>query len=404
MKPAKGAATALATFLGAIIVWKAHSAVVLVLASLAIAAAVSLVVDTMARRGAARPLGLVVAYAAGLAMTAALVYIVGLALAVEAPRVADHFAISYDALKARSADAHGIERTILDRLPASTAVFESLGGERSSALAMGALAATRHLLDGVIFLILSLVLSVYWAGRGLHIAKLVGTLIGQERSDAVFRHWRALGRLAGSHVRRALVECSLCAVTLAVVLRLVGVDAWALAAAAAALSLLIPFAGTVMAVAFVTLAGLATSPTAAVAGGLVGLIVVVGLRIWVAPRLLPVRRANPLVIVASAMVLTSALGLVGLILAPLAAAIVTLVARRLLARRIVARAAEDELAALAAEVQQLESVVQLAGEPVPEDVRKLVDRLRLLVLEGEASLAAERRLILARAPAAAVAS
>ncbi|MCU1283023.1 MAG: hypothetical protein JWM53_6569, partial [bacterium] len=199
------------------------------------------------------------------------------------------------------------------------------------------------------------------------------------------------------HVRRALVECVLCALALAGGLALVGLDTWALAAATASLSLLIPFVGPLLAVVLVFFAGLATSPTfALVSAGLVVVVVAV-LRGWVSPRLLPVRRANPLVVVAAAMVLTSVLGAAGIILAPLAAAMATMVARRFVARRVVARVERDELAALAADVHLLDSVVQLADSAVPEDVRKLVDRLRLLVVEGEASLAAERRVVLARA-------
>jgi predicted PurR-regulated permease PerM len=389
MKPAKGAVTAIATILGALILWKVHAAVVLVLASLAMAAAVSLVVESMRRKGAPRALGLVVAYAAGLVLTAALVLIVGRGLVVDAPRSADRVAASYDALKAGAPAAHGLVRTILDRLPASSDVFERIGGAPSSALAMGALGATRALLDGVIFLILSLVLSIYWAGRGIQIERLVGTLIGLPRCAVVFRHWRALGRLAGEHVRRALVECALCAVTLALALWLAGVETWALAAAAAALSLLVPFGGPLLAVLAVGVAALASGPTLALASTFIAAVVVVTLRGWVAPRLVPMRRANPLVVIAAAMVLASALGPAALILAPLAAAVASMVARRVLARRVVARRERDDLAALAANVHLLGSVVQKAETAVPEDVRKLVDRLRVLVLEGEASLAAQ---------------
>ena len=398
MKPAKGTVTALATLLGALVLWKVHAAVVLLFASLAMAAAVSLVVESTARRGVPRALGLVVVYVAGLAMTGALVFIVGRALVVELPRNADQFAASYDAFKARAPTAHGIARTIIDRLPASTVVFERIGGAHS-ALAQGALDATRSLLDGVIFLILSLVLSIYWAGRGVQIERLVGALIGPERCRMVFRHWRALGRLAGEYVRRAIVECALCAVTLAVTLALLGIDTWAIAAAAAALSLLVPFAGPVMAVLLVTIAGLAIGLKSALVCAALTVVIVAVLRGWLVPRLLRVRRANPLVVVAAAMVLSSALGIGGLILAPLAAAIATSVTRRLVARRIVARVERDELAALAANVHLLGSVVERADAAVPEDVRKLVDRLRLLIIEGEASLAAERRKVLAEPPA-----
>ena len=389
MKPAKGTVIALATILGALVLWRVHAALVLLLASLAIAAAVSLVADALVRRGTPRVLALIGVYVVGLAIAGALVFIVGRALLIEAPRDADHFAAAYDALKARAATVHGTARTILDHLPASTAIFERIGGEHS-ALALDALDATRSLLGGIVFLLLSLVLSVYWAGSGMQVERLVAALAGGTRRETVFRHWRALRRHAGEHVRRAIVECALCAIALAVSLRLLGVDTWALGAAAAALSLLIPFAGAPLAVVLVFLVGLSASPLLGVASGLVAIAIVAALRGWIAPRWLPVKRANPLVLIAVAMVLASALGLVGLILAPLAATVATSLARRLVAMRVVARVERDELAALAADVHLLDSAVQSADAAVPEDVRKLVDRLRTLVVAGEVSLAAEK--------------
>jgi hypothetical protein len=89
------------------------------------------------------------------------------------------------------------------------------------------------------------------------------------------------------------------------------------------------------------------------------------------------------------LVLAGAFGVVGLILAPLGADLATALGRRLLARRVAARGARSHLAALAANVELLGSAAKQADGKVPDDVRELVDRLRLLVMEGDASLAAQ---------------
>ena len=398
MTPARGAVTALATALAVVILWRVHDAVYLLLTSLVITSAVSLVVQALRRRGLPRIPALLLAYLAGLTLAGGLLFIVCRAILVDAPRHADHFAAAFDALKARAPSMGGMSRRLLEALPASTTVFRGIGEVRSSELASGALDATRRLVDGVIFSVFSLVLSVYWTGRGVHVERLISTLIGEARCDRLFGVGRALGRLAGQHVHRALVESTLCAVTLALTLELLGDDAWAFPAAAAAMSLRVPFVGPLLAVLLVTCTGLATSPLFALVSAAITLAIVVVLRAWVAPRWLQVRRANPLVEIATAMVLASALGVAGLILTPLAATLASSIGRRLLAMHVVGRVGTDDLALLAADVALLGHAVQQADATVPEDVRDLVVRLRSLVGEGEASLAAQGSLVRTSSP------
>ena len=392
MRPARIALIVLATLLAMYVLWQVHAAIVLLVASLAIAAAVNLVADRLGAMGPRRVprwAALAFAYLAGLALAGVLVWIVGRALVIDAPREADRFAAFYDSLKERAASLHGIVRALVDHLPASRDVFRAVGGGQSQALALAALDASRSLLDGTLFAILSLVLSVYWSGRGTDVTKLVGALIGPEESDTLFGHWRALGKMVGARVQRALFESAVAAVALALVLWWLGVPSWALPSAAVALALLIPFVGPALAVVIGVLAGLPVSVGVSIAGGVSALVIVVLLRKVIAPRLLPVRPSHGLILVATAMILASALGVVGVLLAPLAAEVLTALARRLLAARVAARATRSHLAALAKSVEQLGSAATTSEEVVHEDVHKLVDRLRQLVVEGETSLAAQ---------------
>jgi putative permease len=385
MRPAKSAAVVLGTILCALVLWKLHVALAYLLASLAIAAAVNLVADALAPRGVPRWLGLGIAYVIGLVMAGALVWMIGRAVVIEAPRGADHYAAAYDRLKTRAASVHGVARLVLDRLPASKVLYREIGDASSAALA---LELTGSLLDGILFSMLALVLSVYWAGRKIHLERLVGAVVGPERRSLLFRHWRAVAIIAGAYLRRGLVECALCATGLALALRLLGIEPWALPSAAAALALLVPFLGPALAVAIGGLAGLATSPSAAFGGGLSALVIVVLLRGVLAQRLSPVPHINPLVLVATAMVLGSAIGMLGVVLAPFAATAVTITARRLLARRITSRAPRLDPAAFAARARLLRRASLTADTVVPDEVRHLVDRLHLLVEEGDALLAA----------------
>lgn len=387
MRPAKGATVVLATVLAVLVLWQLHIALIYLLGSLAAAAAVNQVADTLARRGVPRWLGLLAAYAGGMAMGGALLWLIGRAVVIEAPRSADHYAAAYDRLKAHSATVHGLARAILDRLPASKELYREIGGAQSAALALGALDITRRLLDGVVLSILALVLSVYWAGRTIHLERLVGALLGPGRRDTVFRHFRTLAAVAGAHLRRGLVECSLCAVALALSFSLFGVEGWALAASVGSLALLIPFVGPALTVAVAGLAGLASGPAPAIGSGLSALAIVVLVRWVVARRLAPLPKENPLVLLAATMVLASAAGLLGIVLAPFATAALTVTARRLLARRVASRAPALDPAAFAERARLLRAALGAAPQ-VPDELRDLVDRLHLLVEEGEASLAA----------------
>jgi predicted PurR-regulated permease PerM len=145
---------------------------------------------------------------------------------------------------------------------------------------------------------------------------------------------------------------------------------------AVAVARLFPFVGVVFGTGAAVLAGGVDGPAWAVLAGLVALTVHVGLERLVSRRLLRQRPGNPVILIFAAMVLVDAYGLIGLVLAPLAAAAVlpTLESAMALRTSVHPTPARD-LPELRARLDALKA----KAEAAPPEVQSLVARLDGLV-------------------------
>jgi predicted PurR-regulated permease PerM len=357
--------------------WQLNAVVVLLLLSFAIAAAVGPIADRLAEHRIPRALALAMVYFAGLALVAGLLDVIGKAVAIEAPRAADRFLAAYEHLRTDGSDGSSLRRMLIEYAPPSQTLYHELGSAPSASVALGALDLTHSLLQMVTFSTVALILSCYWVSRRISLQRIL-TSLSADLPTGALRIARLVAGACGDALRRALGETALAAIAMSFALRSMGMDLAALPAAAAALALQIPVAGPLLAVAVVVLAGLTTSPFVALWSGLVGAAIIVFLRGVIAPRLWPQRRSDPILVLMLAMVLASAFGVAGVVLAPLAAAGVAIVARRLVARYAISPRPLARLSALEGRALALRAQVPDAET----DVAALVDRMCALTAEA----------------------
>jgi len=317
-KLAINAAVVLAIVAAAAVAWHMRGALVLVLLSVAIAAAVRPPLQVLVRRGVPRALALAMIYFLALATVAALVAALGGPILGELPGAADRLVAGYERARAVGAAGSGVARMIAGSLPAWADVMGRVPGDLGG-IAMQALFATRSVFELITSVMVTIVLSVYWAARRDPFEMLIGLFTEPLRAHRIRVEWRHLWGIAGGHLSAALVRIALSSLVLAVAFRALGLPFWALCAFAAAVFSLIPFIGVPLAV----MTGLlAAAPEGAALAGMVAaltfaIVVVVD---HGAQRILHVHCSGPILLVLSALALMHVLGFLGLLIAaPVAA-------------------------------------------------------------------------------------
>jgi predicted PurR-regulated permease PerM len=238
------------------------------------------------------------------------------------------------------------------------------------------------LLDVVGQVLLVLVLSIYWTSGRDVFERLWLSLLPSRRRQAAQAIWIATRRNVGLHLRRDLASSVLIGVTLLLGLRAVGCEFFGLATTFVLVLRLVPLLGGPAAVIAVAITASVSGPLAAVLATALTMIVLLVLRLVVAPRALRVEReADPILAVLVILALAANYGIVGLIAAPfLAVAIQTLVAEV-----IALRASEADLPTvpeLTARAQRLER--RFRWTPPSPAIASLLSRLQYL-LERAAS-------------------
>jgi len=210
-----------------------------------------------------------------------------------------------------------------------------------AAMAGGAAQLTLSLLGALGQGVAILVFALYWETyRGSLLDYWLG-LLGAARRRRVRALWQASLHGAGAELRDLALKSVLALLLAAGAFRLAGLPYWALPAVVVALARLVPFVGVVLAMAGAALAGLAAGPEHAVLAAGIALATHLVVSYGVGyPRN---SSHSPVLLLLSAMLLGSALGLAGLIAAPLVAAAAQPLLEAALATRAVAAPTLDDL-------------------------------------------------------------
>jgi predicted PurR-regulated permease PerM len=234
---------------------------------------------------------------------------------------------------------------------------------------------------------LVLVLSIYWSIDRDRFERLWLSMLQAEQRIRARTVWQGIEGGVGAYLRSTALQFVAAGILLALGYRLLGLDAPVTVALLAAVIALIPLLGWALAILPAMLVGLIAGPVVgAIAGGYT-LVVLLILKREVAPRLLDHRRYNPMLAVVMMLVLTNALGLLGLLLAVPLAAVIQIVASEFVAPSVV-RAGPVPGGALSIEQHEAQ-MVAIMGAVAAADGRlsptqtSLVERLNLLTEEAK---------------------
>ncbi len=303
------------------ILWQFRLEILMFLLSLAVAAAFRQPVEYLIARGWRRGFAIAVAYISVAGLAVLLLAAANGPLLEQFERATNNLAHGYERIKATWPTSHSIfQQTIAERLPPPEELYAVMAGQQSTQLWTALAGATTNLVQFVTRLVIILVLSIYWSADNLRFEQLLLSFAPVLQRARIRQAWEAIEYELGGYIRREVAQAVLAGVMLYAGFRLIGLPYPAILALVGAAAWLIPWIGPLITLVPVILAGLTIGlGTTALAIGWV-LVTLLFMRRYAAPLFFQGKEYSSVLMILMALILAEAFGLLGLILAPLAAA------------------------------------------------------------------------------------
>ncbi len=375
-------AAVIITLLALLLVWQLRLAVVYVLISLALAAAVRPLFRAWSGRNWPRRLGLLGLCLVVVAGLAFLLITAGTLAAREIQQLAANTA-TQDAWKMPLwLQGSAFQQALAGRLPSPSQIFTAVAGEKGQLLVPGLLGLSSSLLDTLAGALLVLFLSVYWTIHHTHFERLWLSLLPPARRTQVRAIWRSIEPEIGAYIRSELVQSLLTGLILAVGFWALGSPYPALLALAGAAACLIPVVGTALAVVVVGVTGLLTNAPLSLLTAAYTALVFIAMGIWLKPRLFTRAENNPFLTVAILIVLAQAFGLPGIIVAPPLSTVCQILWTHLISQQASLGAAA-QVSDLKDRLDKVREAIAAMDEPPQALVASAVQRLSELIDKSE---------------------
>jgi predicted PurR-regulated permease PerM len=292
----------------------------------------------------------------------------------ELPRAASSLAAGYEEIAAKWPKAGSFRGFIAENLPPPAEIYKALGGMAPDEVARGAVGTTIDILGILGSALAVLALSIYWGANRDAFERVWLSLLPVARRLRARTVWNETRAAAGAHMRHELGQSALAATALALGFWAMGCEYWSLPAVAVAVLRLVPLLGGPFAIAAAFLGGLATSVPLAFAAGGLALVVLLMLRLVIAPRVFQAPRLNPILEVMVVLAVARTYGFGALIFAPLITAVI-----QTLFIELTTRTAAQPDASLDVLEQRAHALEANASAALTPELSNLLGRLRRLL-------------------------
>ena len=309
----------LITILILILLWQVRQAILLFLFSLAVAAAFRPLVDYLAGKKISRIFALLISYTLVIAVGVGLLLITIGPLPRDIKEASNHFISEYELMMTIWPKSNNLFlRNLATTLPPAEQLFAGLTGQGGVGMIQTLFGVTTSAITIAGNLGIILVLSIYWSVDDLHFERLLLYLIPVEKRDQTRLIWQGIEKGIGAYIRSELSQSLLAGLLLWVGYRLMGLDYPVLLAFLGGLLWLIPWFGAILAVIPPFLVGINSSISLGLLVAFYTLAILVVQEYVIEPRIFRRRSYSSVVLVFVALALGDILGLLGLLLAPLA--------------------------------------------------------------------------------------
>ena len=382
----------LTTLLVLLVLWQLRIVVIYVLISLTLAAALRPLVNRLVARSFVVRVAWILLYLVALVSFGFLLFFTGKTAINEIQQLARTVSAQDAWTVPAWLQGSAFQQALLERLPPPSKLFEAVTGDQGQ-LVLPAIIGFSKGIGGVVSgLIIILFLSLYWSVNQIHFERLWLSLLPSGQRKQARGIWRTVEPNLGAYIRGEVAQGLIAGLALGLGYWLLGSPYPALLALAGALACLVPMVGVAIAVFLAFLVGLLTSLQLSLITALYALVVLVALGVWVKPRLFNRRWDNPILTLVILIVLASAFGLVGIIIAPPLSAVCAILWSILISHRLASGAAA-QVSDLKERQEIVWANIRAMDEPPIPLLTSSMERLTRLIEKAEpilqASLPAE---------------
>jgi putative permease len=371
----------LTTLLALLVLWQFRIVVIFVLISLMLAASINPLFTRLKERSLfARIVWILIYILVAMGVIIALIFTIQ-ASAIELHGLAQRASVQDEwTLPIWLGDS--IQHTILTWLPLPSVLFQTIMGPDGELVLPALLGIAQNIGEMVTASIIILILSVYWSISQVHFERLWLSLLPSDQRKRTKDIWRTVQQEIGAYIRGQGLLSLLVGFCLGFGCWIIGSPSPALLGLIGALASLIPVVGGVLIIVPTMLIGLLTSAEIGIITGIYAIIVLVGIQIWIKPRLFNRKWDNPILTLIFILALADAFGIVGIIIAPPISAIWSILWNRLVIHRAAAGAA-TELSDLKERLAKITDTINAMEKPHSPLIKNSMERITNLVTAAE---------------------
>ncbi len=384
---ARFALAIMTTILALVVLWQVRIVIIYVFISLALAAALRPLVNRLVGKSIVKRVAWILLYLVAVGSIGYFLFLTVENSFIEIQRLAQTISV-HDAWSLPVwLEGSAFQQTVVARLPLPSQLFDAVTGSQGQLVLPAILGITKGVGGFVTAGVIILFLSIYWSISQIHFERLWLSLLPSTQRKQARGIWRIVEPDIGAYIRSQLIQSFLAGLLFGVGYWLLGSPYPVFLALTGALACLIPVVGAPLAVIPPLLVGLLTSTQLSLFMVIYTIAVVVGLGVWVKPRLFNRRWDNPLLTIVLLIALAEAFGLVGIILAPPLSVVCNILWTRLVSHRLPTGAA----AQISDLKERQERIWKIANEmegPSLPLVTSSIERLNQLIVKAEPILKA----------------
>jgi len=318
------------TLVAVLLLWQFSVAIVLFLLSLAVAAALRPLINSLMAKNISKRLALGIIYFLMVGSIAGSLLLIGPPFLEELQRASDDFVASYERAKTEwPVSGTLFQQALAEQLPPSSELYEALISEEGIPALQGVVGFAQNFFSLLGRLVIVIVLSLYWSADQLRFERLGLSLLPVEYHSKALHAWRSIEAGVGAYLRSEIAQSVLAGLLLWVIYWALGIRYPILLALWGATVRLIPWFGALIAVLPALFIVMGSSPALGLVAIAATITVLFLLKEVIEPRVFHRHKYSSLLIVLFVIGLAEAFGFIGVILAPPFAVAVQILFRQL---------------------------------------------------------------------------
>ena len=305
------------TLIFLLLLWQFSEAILLFLLSLAVAAAIRPLINSITGRNVPKRLALGLVYFLLIAAIISSLFLVSQPLLAEIQLASDDLIANYDRLKAEWPLRGSVfQQTLAEQLPPSTDFYQAITSPEGVPVLTGVFGIAQNFFSILGQIALVLILSLYWSADQFRFERLGLSLLPEEHHSRALHVWRSVESGVGAYLRSELIQSVIAGLLLWLGYSVLGIRYPVLLALWGAIVRLIPWFGALIAVLPALFIGIGISSLLGVLATLYTFGILLTSKLIIEPRFFARYKYSSLLVVLFVIALAQAFGFIGVVLAP----------------------------------------------------------------------------------------